>query len=178
MVGVIAGSITGLAMALLALAGQLNAPSQVLVTFITALLAGLVAGKLAGQTEAGALGGFWCGLACALVWSTAEMVIDLTFSSHLAATAWYATHLTCLGLSGYELEACAVGQDYTIWGRVLLELPILSGALGVIGGFLGAALTKPRQLVAARWGRALLAPVMFCGVMMILLVVVRTTGWL
>jgi hypothetical protein len=175
LVGAIAGLVAGVAAAALALTGQLDAPSQVLIMFAAAVLAGLIAGGLAGQTEAGALGGFWCGLACALVWAAAGMVIDLSLASHLARTPWYGSHMACLGLSGNELAACAVGQDYSIWGRVLLELPILSGSLGVIGGLLGAALTKARPPVVAKWGRALVAPVVFCGAM-ILLLVARMAG--
>jgi len=164
MAGVTAGGIAGLAAILLALTGQLNA--MLVVMLAAAVLAGLIAGGLTGQTEAGALGGFWCGLACALVWATAGMVMDLTLISRLAGTAW-ASSQVCQGLVGAELAACAVGNDVFTWGKVLLALPILSGGLGVIGGLLGAALTKARPPVESKWGRALVVPVLFCGVMIL-----------
>ena len=172
-VGSIGGLVAGVTAVGLAVAVKLDAPSQVLIMVVAAVLTGLIAGGLAGQTEAGALGGFWCGLACALVWAAAGMVIDLALAFHLERTLWFGSHLACMGLSGKELAACAVGQDYGIWGRVLLELPILSGALGIIGGLLGAVFARRRSLVKAEWGRALIAPVVFCGVM-ILLYIVRT----
>jgi hypothetical protein len=143
-----------------------------------AVLAGLVAGRLTGQTEAGALSAFWCGLAAALVWAIAGMVVDFTLSSWLAGGAvWAGVHYLCHGLAGSELAACAVSVDVYNWGKVLLALPILSGGLGVIGGLWGAALTKARQPLVSDWGRALAAPVVFCGVM-VLLYIVRTIGLL
>jgi hypothetical protein len=166
MVGVTAGGIGGLAVLLLTAAVRLDA--LLLVMFFAALLAGLIAGRLTGQTEAGALGGFWCGLACALVWAAGGMVVDLTLASSLGGTVWASNHYFCHGLAGSALAACAVGADVSNWGKVLLGLPIISGGLGVIGGLWGAALTKARQPVESDWGRALVAPVVFCGMMVLL----------
>ena len=79
--------------------------------------------------------------------------------------------MSCLGLSGNEVVACAVGGDRAIWGKVLLEHPILSSALGIVGGFLGAALRHSQPPLKTDWGRALVAPVVFCAVMILLLIV-------
>ena len=65
LVGTITGLVAGVVVALLALENKLDEPAQVLAMFIAAVLAGFIAGGLGGRTEAGALGGFWCGLACA-----------------------------------------------------------------------------------------------------------------
>ena len=168
MISVAIGGITGLAAALLTLAIGLGA--QFLVMLSIATLVGLIAGKLTGQTEAGVLGGFWCGLTSALVWAIAGMVVDLALASQLANTAWASSHYFCQGLAGTELAACTVGSDMSNFGKVLLGLPILSGGLGVIGGLWGTALTKTRRPMESAWGRALVAPIVFCGVMILLLV--------
>jgi hypothetical protein len=55
--------------------------------------------------------------------------------------------------------------------RIKVLLPILRS------GLWGAALTKARQPLVSEWGRSLLAPVVFCGVM-VLLYVVWTVGLL
>jgi len=170
LVATITGLVGGVAVAVLALESKLDEPAQVLAMLIVAVLAGFIAGGLGGRTEAGAIGGFWYGLACALVWSTAGLVIDFALSPYLARTPWYGSHMSCLGLSGNAVVACAVGGDRAIWGRVLLELPILSGALGIVGGFLGSALRHSKPPLKADWGRALVAPVVFCAVMILLLI--------
>jgi hypothetical protein len=169
LVGTTAGGIAGLVAVLLALAVPLN-NAWLLVMFVPALLAGVIAGRQAGQTEAGALGGFWCGLACALVWAVGGMILDLALAPQLAGTAWAVSHASCQGLVGTSLAACAAADDYRNWGLMLLGLPILSSDLGVIGGLLGAALAKARQPVQAGWGRALVIPAVFCGIMILVYV--------
>ena len=168
LVGITAGTFTSLVSVFLACAIRLDAVLIVMLSI--AFLAGLTAGRLAGQTEAGALGGFWFGLACALVWVIVGMIVDLTQAPWLARTAWASSHYYCIGLAGNTLAACAIGNDLSDWGKVLLALPIVSGGLGVIGGLIGSALTKARPPVEAKWGRALIAPVGFCSVMIVLFV--------
>jgi hypothetical protein len=160
MIGLLAGGLGGLAAA--ALTPTAPVGTQLLAMLAAAALAGLLAGGRTGQIEAGALGGFWCGLAAALVWASASLVADLTLAGPLAGTAWASSH-ACLALVGNELTLCAAAYDVSMWGRMLMGLPILSGGLGVIGGLLGAALSGARRPAEARWGQALLAPVLFCG---------------
>jgi hypothetical protein len=183
LLGACAGTAAGLAAAVLyiitgglAMTDAALQAAPVLVTLallLGSLGVGCAAALAAGRTSAGAVAGFWCALALALVADIGLIASDVLFASRLMQTAWVGYRSAdplCNGVHGATLLGCAVGDDLGFAASILIFGPVLGLGLGALAGVLGHLFARRSHDSVIPWAAAMTPPAIFSALLAVVMV--------
>jgi hypothetical protein len=172
--GVLLGALLGLAWLVIGvLDAFISAPGAGLLLdgalLIVPAAAGILGASQARRFGGGPLAGFWCGVAAALLIALSIVVIDVVFASHFLQTSWPQDR-HCNLHTGDALAACEISDDLGFAGTILIALPVVMAGLGAIGGAIGLANVRGKQVYAPGESKDSRAPLIFSLIMIVLFV--------
>jgi hypothetical protein len=183
LLGACIGAAAGLAAAVLYVIGAGAATTDTALQAAPALVTlalllgplgvGFAAALAATRTSAGAVAGFWCALALALLADIGLIASDVLFANRLMQTAWVGYRSgdpLCNGVHGATLLGCAVGDDLGFAASLLIFGPVLGLGLGAVAGVLGRLVSRRSHDSVIPWAAAMTPPAIFSTLLAVVMV--------